>query len=193
MNLTFTENSRLIKEAKDIKSFLEDNGSCVKGKRAICPICKDKKYTMAIDEKTQRVSCYKGCTNQGRKQTADIIDLYGLINNRNSIESLNELINLYNINRYIGDYKGAKSKINHEFKVNAQKHLMEMHEKLYTLKLLKYDLLESTNNYYKCVGLIEKIDLYIDKLKSNNFNEAEGRHIYKECLTFYNFISNIDN
>lgn len=189
MSLTFAENSRLIKEAKDIKSFLIESGSDIRGNRAVCPICHDRKYTMAIDEATQKVTCYKGCTNQGRKQTADIIDLYGLMNNRNSIESLNDLIKLYNINRYIGDYKGSKSKVNHEFKTNAKKHLTEMYEKLYSLKLLSYDKLMELEMYDICVDIIEDIEKYIERLDSNNFNENEGRHLYKKAKSFHSYIN----
>lgn len=193
MSSTFTENSRLIKESTEIKSFLIENGSDIKGNRAICPICKNQKYTMAIDDVLQRCTCYKGCTNKNEKQTADIIDLYGIMYNKNAIESLNDLISIYKIKRYTGNFNKYKLKINHEFKLNAKNHLTEMHNKLYYIKLFKYDELNSTNNYDNCVTLIESIEKYLNKLKCNNFSENEGRVLYKNASIFLNIINNLND
>ena len=193
---TYKENAQLIRDNLSIRTFLE---SCttVRGNRAICPVCNNPKFTMALNDNTQLATCFTGCTKgvnpkYPEKQTADVIDLYTLVNKVNNIEALNQLIKDFNIKRYTGNYNpSSKKRINIEFKNKAKTHLEELDEKLYALRLLKYEKLVELGKYEYCVNLSNRINSFLEQLKVNNFKEETGRNLYKEGASFHKYIESI--
>lgn len=192
---TYKENAQLIRDNLSIRTYLE---SCttVRGNRAICPVCNNPKFTMALNDRTQLATCFTGCTKgmnpkYPEKQTADVIDLYTLINKVNNIEALNQLIEHFNIKRFTGNYHPSmKNSINIEYKNKAKIYLEELDEKLYALRLLKYEKLVELNKYEYCANLSKRINLFLEQLKTNNFKEEIGRSLYKEGI---NFCKNMDS
>lgn len=197
MNETYRENASLIKDALNIDEYLRMIGVNIRGNRAICPICHNPKFTMAITPNRKFVTCFTGCTKGLNpkfpdKQTADIIDLYTLVNNVNNIEAINQLISQLGIKRYTGSYSPDKNiKIDTEFKKQASKHLEDILGELEKLKWLRYEKLVELSLENKVFTYIDMINQEQINLKTNNFDKEKIRQLYKNSVNIVTYINSL--
>ena len=184
MNRSFTENSRRIKDAVKIEDYLKTLGIEISyGNRCDCVICKGRKGKMAIDKEKQKVTCFGGCIKYG-----DIIDLHAILNNLNHIESLNDLIKIYSIDRAFSNNYKPIAEEEREFKAKAKGHLDTCIDELDKISLLKYELLEQFQCIEYCYYLKDTINEKKDDLSYNKYNKEEIRHLYKKTVNFINKI-----
>lgn len=186
MDRTFCENARRIKEKISMRDYLEFNGCTIRNNRCSCPVCGGRDDAMQISG--EKATCYKsGCIKK-----SDIIDLHMKLNNMNSIEALNDMIDQFNIERYIGDYDPRKKNKNNkdkEFKREAKKHLEIAHDKLYNIKILDYEILCELDKFDYCMELMNSIDAKKNDLMYNNkYNKEELRNLYKNAINLYKYI-----
>lgn len=184
MNKTFTENARRIRELVPIDSYLGSLGISIRNNRCDCPICRGKKGKMAINREKGKVTCFAGCIRWG-----DIIDLHGILNNLNDVESLNDLIKIYSVNRALPNNYKPIDKQELEFKNNALKYLDKCLYELDKISLLKYEILESTGTTDYCYNLKDLINAKKDEISYNKYNKHEIRDLYKKSMNFINKIN----
>ena len=188
MNKTFTENSKRIKELISIKQYIESLGIKVGyGNRCDCPICQGRKGKIAINEDKGKVTCFGGCIRWG-----DIIDLHGILNNLNDIESLNDLIKIYSVNRVMPDNYKPIEEGEAQFKAKANEHIDKCLDELDKISLLKYELLEQIEGVDYCFYLKDVLNAKKEDLSYNKYNKDEIRHFYKKAKNFINQIKNIE-
>jgi len=193
---TYKENAQLIRDNLSIRTYLE---SCttVRGNRAICPVCHNPKFTMALNDNTQLATCFTGCTKGVNKrfpdkQTADVVDLYGLVNNINNIEAINQLISQLGIKRYTGSYSpNSTIKVDTEFKKQASKYLENILVELEKLKWLKYEKLVELNLENQVFTYIDMINQEQINLKTNNFDKEKIRLLYKNSVNIVSYINSL--
>lgn len=188
MNRTFTENSRRIKDLVKIQDYISSLGIQIGyGNRCECPICRGRKGKMAINTEKQKVTCFGGCIRWG-----DIIDLHGILNNMNDIESLNDLIKIYSVNRVLpSSYKPVEDG-ELAFKAKANEHIDKCLDELDKISILKYDLLEQLQVVDYCFYLKDELNAKKEELRYNKYNKDEIRQIYKKSINFINKIKIIE-
>ena len=187
MNKTFTENSRRIKDLIRIEDYISSLGIQIKGNRCDCPICGGRKGKMAINTEKQKITCFGGCIRWG-----DIIDLHGILNNLNDIESLNDLIKIYSVNRVMPNNYKPIDEVELVFKMKANEHIDKCLNELDKISLLKYELLEQLQVVDYCFYLKDVLNAKKEDLRYNRYNKDEIRHFYKKSINFINKIKIIE-
>ena len=185
MNRTFTENSRRIKDLVRIEEYISALGIQIGyGNRCECPVCKGRKGKMAINTDAQKVTCFGGCIRWG-----DVIDLHGLLNNLNQIESLNDLIKTYSVKRVMANNYKPVEHGELAFKAKVNEHFDKCLSELEKIAFLKYEVLERTDSIDYCYSLRELINAKRQELRYNKYNKEELRGIYKNAINFINYIN----
>lgn len=185
-NETFGENARRLKNKISIEDYLKSLGLNIKHSRTRCPICRGSN-TSKLLVKNDRVTCFGGCV-----KSVDIIELHAILNNKNHIESLNDLIAIYSVNRIMPNNFKSIEPATIEFKKNALEYLNKCLNELDMISLLKYELLKQFESIDYCFYLKEKINNSVLCIKNNEYDERQIRNLYKEVMNFINKIKLIE-